>query len=70
MRIRRRHLISKGKKLRLHIVEEVEEDVVHVFCLEPFYEDDVVENIPLTLDVRSRICKRCLAYAEKKRGNR
>jgi len=70
VRIRRRHLVSKGKKLKLHIVEEVEEDVVHVFCLEPFYEEEVIENIPLSLDVRPRICKRCLSRAEKMRRGR
>jgi hypothetical protein len=65
VQIRRRHLVSLGKKHKLHIVDEIEDGVVHLFCLQQMYEESVEENVPLTLDERDRICKRCMARAQR-----
>jgi hypothetical protein len=65
VRIRKRDLISTGKGKKLHIVEGVENGMVHVMCLAHIYEDEVVERISPSLAAKGRLCKRCQAYFNK-----
>jgi hypothetical protein len=65
IRIRKRDLISTGKKKKLHIVDEVENGTVHVLCLAQIYEEEVVERISPSLAAKGRLCKRCQAYFNK-----
>jgi len=65
IRIRKRDLISTGKGKKLHIVEGVENGMVHVLCCAHIYEDNVVERMSPSLAVRGRVCRRCQAYFNK-----